>query len=387
MKLIVNPHKIEIEKSPVNEKEINITKVEFEFSEEITQDYVKEAYFTLNGSTYKQIIQNNECDIPYEVLNKQGQVEIGVVAYLVENDEEIKRYNPSPVYISTLIGSLKEDFENSEPITPTDKEQIEQELLNISTQMDNLDIDAEKEEHKTTITITKKDGTTKEVEVLDGEKGDKGDKGDAGAIKFEIVQELPTTDIKEDTIYLVPYSIIIVQELPTTGQSHTIYIVESTNKRYVYESSQWIEISSDNKYIEYIYVNNQWEELGGISVDVDLSDYYTKQETNDLLDNKADVSDIPDLTNYVQNTDYATDSVGGVIKSSSTYGNGMSNGALYPIVYSYNDYQNKNVNTFIGKGTLENVITGKQLVNQTYVDNIVGDIESILETLDIGNGV
>lgn len=145
MLLKVNPHKIEIVKSPVNEKEINITSVEFEFAEEITDDYVKEAYFTLNGKTYKQIIINNQCNIPYEVLNKQGQVEIGVVAYLVENEEEIKRYNPSPVYISTLIGSLKDNFENSEPITPTDKEQMEQSIQDMETKVDNLDIDATEE--------------------------------------------------------------------------------------------------------------------------------------------------------------------------------------------------------------------------------------------------
>ena len=178
MKLIVNPHKIEIEKSPVNEKEINITKVEFEFAEEITEDYVKEAYFTLNGNSYKQIINNNQCDIPYEVLTEKGQVEIGVVAYLVENEEEIKRYNPSPVYISTLIGSLKENFENSEPVTPSDKEQMEQALndgLNdIAEAVENaerLDVDVNKEETTTTITITKQDGTTKSVDVLDGTDG------------------------------------------------------------------------------------------------------------------------------------------------------------------------------------------------------------------------
>jgi hypothetical protein len=279
------------------------------------------------------------------VLDKKGTLEIGVVAYKVENEQEIQRYNPSPDYFESWVGSLK-DAENSEPITPSDKEQMEQAIQEMETKVDNLDIDAEKEEHKTTITITKKDGTTKEVEVLDGQKGEKGDKGDAGAIKFEIVQELPTTDIKEDTIYLVPYSIITVQELPITGQSHTIYIVESTNKRYVYESSQWIEISSDNKYIEYIYVNNQWEELGRISVDVDLSDYYTKQETNDLLDNKQD-----EIT-QTNKLDYSL----------------LDNTPTIPSKTS-------------------DLTNDSDFTTKTYVDNIVGDIESILETLDIGNGV
>lgn len=181
MKLIVNPHKIEIEKNPVNEKEINITKIEFEFSEEITQDYTKDAYFTKDGVTYKQVLTNDECSIPYEVLKEMGTIEIGVVAYLVENDVEIKRYNPSPVYISTWVGSLKEEFENSEPVTPTDKEQMEQVLndgLNdISEAIENaerLDIDAIKVDNTTTITITKQDGTTKSVDVLDGTDGQDG---------------------------------------------------------------------------------------------------------------------------------------------------------------------------------------------------------------------
>lgn len=170
MKLIVKPHKIEIEKNPVNEKEINITKCEFVFDEEITNEFVKEAYFTLNGESYKQIILNNECNIPHEVLEEKGTVEIGVVAFIIEDETIVKRYNPSPVYISTLDGSLK-DAENSEPITPSDKEQMEQAIQDMEIKMNNLDIDAEKVGTTATITITKKDGTTKSVDVNDGDSG------------------------------------------------------------------------------------------------------------------------------------------------------------------------------------------------------------------------
>ena len=114
MRLIVNPHKIELDKDEaVNEKEINISKCTFEFSEEITSAFVKEAYFTFKGNSYKQIIINDECDFPPEVLTEKGQVEIGVVAYLVENEEELVRYNPSPVYFETWLGSLKGKAEGS----------------------------------------------------------------------------------------------------------------------------------------------------------------------------------------------------------------------------------------------------------------------------------
>ena len=115
MKVIVKPHKIElIKEESVNEKEINISKCKFEFDERITEEYTKEAYFTLNDKTYKKIIVNNECDFPSEILSQEGIVELGVVAFLVEDNEEITRFNPTPVRFHTMLGSLKENAENSE---------------------------------------------------------------------------------------------------------------------------------------------------------------------------------------------------------------------------------------------------------------------------------
>ena len=192
MILKVNPHKIEIDKSPVNEREINISKCTFEFADEITNDYVKEAYFTFGGTTYKQIIVNNECGFPNEVLTEKGTVEIGVVAYLVEDETEIKRYNPSPAYFDTWVGSLKDNAENSEAITPSEMEQFEQALNDGLNEVANVDIDATETLSGATITITNRQGQSKTVDILngkdgidgkngkDGVKGDKGDKGDTG---------------------------------------------------------------------------------------------------------------------------------------------------------------------------------------------------------------
>jgi len=194
MKLIVNPHKIElIQEEAVNEKEIDVSKCEFEFAEEITDDFVKEAYFTLGDETYKKIIANNQCTFPQEVLVKPATIELGVVAYLVESEEEIKRYNPTPVYFKTDLGSLKE-AENSEEPTPSEMEQYEQalqdgltlvnsKLVDVNeaiTEANNLNIDANKVNTTTTITLTKKDGTTKQVQVLDGINGTNGVDGKDG---------------------------------------------------------------------------------------------------------------------------------------------------------------------------------------------------------------
>jgi len=62
---------------------------------------------------------------------------------------------------------------------------------------------------------------------------------ETGALKRSVVQNLPTEDIDEDTIYMVP----------KTG-------------------------STNDAYNEYLYVNNTWEFIG--SSEVDLTDYATK---------------------------------------------------------------------------------------------------------------
>lgn len=80
---------------------------------------------------------------------------------------------------------------------------------------------------------------------------------------FEVVEELPTTDISTSTIYLVPKS--------TAGQ--------------------------DNIYDEYINTDGTsagWELIG--DTDVDLSNYYNKTETDNLLSAKANSSDIKNGT-------------------------------------------------------------------------------------------
>ena len=404
MRILVGQHELKIDEETINEKEINITKCEFIFDEAITDDFVKDVYFTLNGETYQIAdIQNNECDIPSEVLDKHGMVEVGVVAYLLEDDEYVKRYNPTPTYFPSEKGSLKDKYENAEKITPTDKEQIEQ-LLNDGLQdiadavesASHLDIDVSKENKTTTVTITKQDETTKSAEINDGvslqynwvstnlgiKREDesnyeyvnlKGDKGEPGQIEFTIVNELPETGT-EGIIYLVP--------------------VEDPEQ--------------ENKYNEYIYVDDEWELLGEIGVDIDLSNYYTKQEVNNLIptalseltddtthrlvtdtekttwNNKLDQSD---LVNYVTKTDYATSSTGGVVKIPSMTASGLlvENGSLY--VYPASESQisaksnnrnpitSSNLNYAIEKGLGNNSLTWTN-TEKTNARNTIGAISS-----------
>lgn len=80
-----------------------------------------------------------------------------------------------------------------------------------------------------------------------GDKGDKGEKGDAGAIKFVTVVSLPTENIQDDAIYLVP--------------------IENAD--------------GENRFTEYAYIDGKWETLGAISIQVDHSEYvkFTDRDT------------------------------------------------------------------------------------------------------------
>ena len=68
----------------------------------------------------------------------------------------------------------------------------------------------------------------------------------AGAIKLQVVDVLPTSNIDSNIIYLVP------------------------NKDKV-----------NDYYDEYVYLNNKWELIG--TTKIDLSDYYTKSQIDDLV--------------------------------------------------------------------------------------------------------
>ena len=83
-----------------------------------------------------------------------------------------------------------------------------------------------------------------------GEQGIQGPKGDAGSVKFIVTTELPTANIDENVIYMIP--------------------AKASEEKNTYE--------------EYIYVNGAWESLGGAKVEVNLADYVKKTE----LENKVD---------------------------------------------------------------------------------------------------
>ena len=90
---------------------------------------------------------------------------------------------------------------------------------------------------------------------------------------------------------------IVLEELPNEpeeGNENKIHIVPSEGKT-----------ADNNSYTEYAWVNDTWEKFGEFSVDVDLSEYATKEYVDD---NKVDKKDIvieklenSSLYNYIVN--------------------------------------------------------------------------------------
>lgn len=95
----------------------------------------------------------------------------------------------------------------------------------------------------------------------------------------KVTNNVYTKEEVNNLVSTIPiFSIEVVNTLPVSDISTTtIYLVSSNSE-------------TSDIYKEYIYVNNNWELLG--IQKGDLSDYYTKTETNTLLNAKANSNDL-----------------------------------------------------------------------------------------------
>ena len=299
-----------------HKEEYNITKCTFTFDEFTNSCPVKVAVFTVmsTNESYAKDIINNECEIPNEVLKYEFEtVKLGVYGYDVEtvNEEEVLKQRYSPSYDTFVVpsGSYVEGAKTAEMITPSQYEiysaRLQEGLDTLDdavAEIETMDIDAVKEGKITSITITRKDGTTKEVQLEDGMGLNYRWQGTSLGIKREDETEYQYVNLQGAKGEPGAIKMVIVNVLPATGSDDTIYLVPNTDPE------------TQNNYDEYVYVNGQWEKLGGIQVEVDLTD-------------------------YVKNTDYATSSKGGVVNANVNGFNIGSTGNPYALELTYANYQ------------------------------------------------
>lgn len=151
----------------------------------------------------------------------------------------------------------------------------------------------------------------------------------------------------------------------------------------------------------------------GQTVEFSVADLVSGLQSEITSSNKlsADLVDDTNTTNKFTNatekstwnakvgtTDYATTTTGGVIKQGNSFQCGLD-GIAYATERTYADYLTKGNAMFISKGTLENVITGKGLLDSSkvknansttagdvydvrYINTLIGDIDSALDSIN-----
>jgi hypothetical protein len=290
----------------------------------------------IDGQARAEIIIDNEDG--YILLDKVGETyTMPIKSSLLKSDFVIMQLvidepgEDYPIWKSESFTLKVGDSINATNEIPEDYpswievlDELRTEVEDAVEQAENVNIESQQLTDGVKVITTDKNGVPTITIVP---QGPQGEPGVPGAVKFKIVQTLPTEDIQTDTIYLVP------SDDPTT----------------------------QDLYLEYMYINNAWELLGQKQIVIDLTD-------------------------YVKNTDYANSSTPGIIKPGYN-GFGANNGETFVGVRTYAQYGTANDNLFIGKGTLENVITGKGLTTKSYVDGLVGNIQTLLDALDNGAGV
>lgn len=154
----------------------NSTKMTFVFDEDVVGTKILKIKDSEDNLVYADEIENDEVvlvgkdenDEIYSLFQKEGDYTFEISLY-----GEDSRITSAYEYLTVRKEEIPIGDEVIEEYIPTFENLINTITRKIN-EVNNLDIEAEKEDRKTTIALTKKDGTQKEVEILDGEKGDSG---------------------------------------------------------------------------------------------------------------------------------------------------------------------------------------------------------------------
>lgn len=164
-------------------------KLIFKFTDEFVNGQGRLEYKI--GSTKNYIVLSKENDtytMPLKnILTKEGKIEMQLVITENEVDEEIPVFKSNVFYLycNKSINAVNEAPDGYELWIETANAKLNA-MDEALTEVDNLNIDVNKSGITTTVELTKKDGTTKNVQILDGEKGDKGEPGDCNFATFDI---------------------------------------------------------------------------------------------------------------------------------------------------------------------------------------------------------
>ena len=123
MILKVNKDSCEIKENEIwNVGDYNVHTVNVELSSDFNGLVNKVRYF-VEDNCYDELIVNNIAQVPYEATLTEGTIKIGVYGF--DADTNILVQSTAPVNKFITSGTYTGNADNTEPLTPTDKQQME----------------------------------------------------------------------------------------------------------------------------------------------------------------------------------------------------------------------------------------------------------------------
>lgn len=310
----------------------------------------------------------------YIDIDKLRRYTIGFIGYTIEDETKVYQKSTDLKVVPYLKGAGELEVVGEQEVpTPAEWEVYLQEVSNfvdyandILDDVSNLDIDAEKVGNTTTITITKQDETQKQVQILDGEDGQ----------DYVITQEdyQAIADVVESQIDFIDKNVNDLTYYTLTTQTGSKINLELNSSNYqltaklydknnnLISTSSTIDLPIESMVVNASYSNGilTLTLQNGNTLDIDISSIVSGLQQEITNQNKL-ASDLVDDTNQTNKF---------VTTSEKTTWNNKQDALTFD-------------NTPTANST--NPVTSGGI--KTYVDNIVGNIETILETLDIGSGV
>ena len=105
---------------------------------------------------------------------------------------------------------------------------------------------------------------------------------------FEGSSKITEIKVKDEYKEIIQFNTMTITPMTSETSGEVNYFVDETSGLMVFYGEGGME--DKNVYDEYLYANNAWELVG--STAVDLSNYYTKTQTDTLLANKAEIVEI-----------------------------------------------------------------------------------------------
>lgn len=307
MQVIVDKHTVTIIKNEiVNKGEYNVQSCDFQFSSDY--DGLPKIAIFKTGTVTKQImLSGNTCITPEEVLQTTGIVGLGVYAYQTDGDNLTLRYSPTPAVFTVEPGSYDEGDAPTPP-TPSIVEQLQEEITqnaNNITSLENVT-----DTHTTQIGTLQTDVNNIKTEQITQNANIQTNANDISNIKTEQITQNNNIQANADDITTLQTSlsnettnrenadINLQQQIDAiTSSSDIVDIVGTYAQLMAYDTQHLsnndvIKVLKDEThenamtYYRWDKHNLQWIYIG------QEAPYYTKSETDTLLQGKANANDV-----------------------------------------------------------------------------------------------